>query len=71
MDERYIMRPGDTFVAQACGCSFVVQTGPIDPSMAEQAPRCCCGHEMVKIETPVLVQESMGSFDTPQPAMAG
>lgn len=71
MDERYIMRPGDTFVAQECGCSFVVQTGPTDPNIAQQAPRCCCGHEMIKVETPVMVQESLGAFDTPQPAMAG
>lgn len=71
MNEQYIMRPGDTFVAQECGCSFVTQTGPDDPEMAQQAPRCCCGHEMVKVETPVMVQESIAIFDTPQPAMAG
>jgi len=71
MNEEYIMRPGDTFVAQECGCSFVVQTGPDDPSQVKQAPRCCCGHEMVKIETPVMVQETIAAFDTPQPAMAG
>lgn len=71
MNEKYIMRPGDTFVAQECGCSFVVQTGPDDLDMVQQAPRCCCGHEMVKVETPVMVQESIAAFDTPQPAMAG
>jgi hypothetical protein len=46
--ERNIMRPGDTFVAPECGCSFTVASGPSDENMAVQAPRCCCGHEMVK-----------------------
>jgi len=71
MNEKYIMRPGDTFVAQECGCAFVVQSGPDDPSMVQQAPRCCCGHKMVKVETPVMAQENVASFDTPVPAMAG
>ena len=48
MNEQYVMRPGDTFVAEECGCSFTVQSGPSDESMATQAPRCCCGHEMKK-----------------------
>jgi hypothetical protein len=48
MNEQYIMRPGDTFRAQECGCSFTVTSGPRDENMATQAPRCCCGHEMVK-----------------------
>ena len=48
MNERFVMRPGDTFVAEECGCSFTVESGPSDESMATQAPRCCCGHEMRK-----------------------
>lgn len=48
MNEEYIMRPGDTFIAEECGCSFTVESGPGDESMAKQAPRCCCGHEMIK-----------------------
>lgn len=48
MNEQYVMRPGDTFVAAECGCSFTVTSGPRDETMASQAPRCCCGHEMKK-----------------------
>ena len=48
MNEQNIMRPGDTFVAEECGCSFTVTSGPRDEKMASQAPRCCCGHEMKK-----------------------
>ena len=51
-NERFIMRPGDTFVAKECGCSFTVESGPNDEHMATQAPRCCCGHEMVKQGVP-------------------
>ena len=51
MNERFLMRPGDTFVAEECGCSFTVASGPSDENMASQAPRCCCGHEMVKQDT--------------------
>jgi hypothetical protein len=71
MNEDYIMRPGDTFVARECGCTFVVQSGPQDPEMAQQAPRCCCGHELVKVETPVMVQESIAAYDTPRPVSSG
>ncbi len=42
------MRPGDTFVAEECGCSFTVESGPDDEGMARQAPTCCCGHRMKK-----------------------
>lgn len=48
MNEQFVMRPGDTFVAEECGCAFTVESGPADESMARQAPRCCCGHEMIK-----------------------
>jgi hypothetical protein len=48
MNEDYVMRPGDTFVARECGCSMTVNTGPGDSSMATQPPRCCCGHSMIK-----------------------
>lgn len=48
MNEAFAMRPGDTFVADECGCSFTVESGPNDTSMVKQAPRCCCGHEMRK-----------------------
>lgn len=48
MNEEYVMRPGDTFIADECGCSFTVESGPSDEHMARQAPRCCCGHEMHK-----------------------
>jgi hypothetical protein len=47
-NEAFIMRPGDTFVADECGCSFTVESGPGDESMAQQAPTCCCGHQMHK-----------------------
>lgn len=47
-NETFIMRPGDTFVAEECGCSFTVESGPSDESMAAQAPTCCCGHRMHK-----------------------
>jgi len=46
--EQQIMRPGDTFVAEECGCSFTVESGPRDENMVTQAPMCCCGHSMVK-----------------------
>ena len=46
--EQQIMRPGDTFVAEECGCSYTVGSGPSDESMVTQAPVCCCGHSMVK-----------------------
>src|SRR5688500_4999215 len=48
MNDPFLMRPGDTFVADECGCSFTVESGPRDAGMARQAPRCCCGHEMKK-----------------------
>nr|CAA9254753.1 hypothetical protein AVDCRST_MAG63-2091 [uncultured Armatimonadetes bacterium] len=48
MNEPFIMRPGDTFVARECGCAFTVTSGPSSDDMATQAPRCCCGHEMKK-----------------------
>ena len=48
MNENQLMRPGETFVARECGCSFTVRTGPNDEKMVKQAPQCCCGHEMVK-----------------------
>jgi len=48
MNEEFIMRPGDVFVADECGCSVSVHTGPSDESMAMQAPMCCCGHPMHK-----------------------
>lgn len=51
MNEQYIMRPGETFTAPQCGCSFTVQAGPKDDKMAKQAPVCCCGHAMVKQPT--------------------
>lgn len=47
-NETFIMRPGDTFVADECGCSFTVESGPSDNAMAIQAPTCCCGHPMHK-----------------------
>ncbi|MES2464632.1 MAG: hypothetical protein V4671_29060 [Armatimonadota bacterium] len=47
-NEAFIMRPGDTFVADECGCSFTVESGPGDASMAKQPPTCCCGHQMHK-----------------------
>jgi hypothetical protein len=50
MNEQYLMKPGETFVARECGCSFTVKSGPRDESKVKQAPRCCCGHEMVKQE---------------------
>jgi hypothetical protein len=50
MNEQYLMRPGETFTAKECGCSFTVRSGPRDASMVRQAPRCCCGHEMKKQE---------------------
>ena len=46
--ETFIMRPGDMFVAEECGCSFTVETGPSHESMAKQPPTCCCGHPMHK-----------------------
>jgi hypothetical protein len=48
MNEQFLMRPGDTFVCDECGCSFMVESGPKDTSMAMQAPQCCCGHQMHK-----------------------
>jgi hypothetical protein len=59
MNEQFIMRPGDTFVAPECGCAFTVTAGPRDESMSAQAPRCCCGHEMKKTEPGV--QQDSGS----------
>lgn len=53
MKEQYVMRPGDRFVANECGCAFTVTAGPRDDKMVRQAPVCCCGHEMVKQEAPV------------------
>jgi hypothetical protein len=60
MDEQYVMRPGDTFVAPECGCSFTVESGPSDESMAMQAPRCCCGHEMHKQDTGITMGSTRG-----------
>lgn len=48
MNDEFVMRPGDVFVAEECGCSFTVVNGPDDEGMAAQAPRCCCGHAMKK-----------------------
>jgi hypothetical protein len=48
MEQEVLMEPGDRFVADECGCSFSVTSGPRDENMARQAPRCCCGHEMHK-----------------------
>jgi hypothetical protein len=56
--EQWIMRPGDVFVAKECGCSFTVDSGPVDESMAKQAPRCCCGHDMVKQDVPEKAHQS-------------
>lgn len=55
MNEHQVMRPGDTFTARECGCSFTVTSGPRDQNMVKQSPQCCCGHAMVKQEakTPV------------------
>lgn len=50
MNEQFIMRPGDKFIAEECGCSFTVTSGPTEESMASEAPRCCCGHPMHKQE---------------------
>ncbi len=47
-NDAFMMRPGDTFVADECGCSFTVESGPRDEHMAKQAPTCCCGHKMHK-----------------------
>ena len=52
MKEDVLMEPGDRFVAHECGCSFSVTSGPNDESMAQQPPRCCCGHEMHKETAP-------------------
>jgi hypothetical protein len=49
-NQEHVMRPGETFRADECGCSFTVQSGPRDESMVRQAPQCCCGHEMKKQE---------------------
>lgn len=51
MNEEYVMRPGETFVAEACGCSFVVESGPNDEQRVKQAPQCCCEHSMKKRQT--------------------
>jgi hypothetical protein len=48
MNDDYVMRPGDVFVARECGCSVTVNTAPSDASMATRPPMCCCGHEMIK-----------------------
>lgn len=48
MNDAFVMRPGDRFVARDCGCAFVVDSGPKDITAVRQAPRCCCGHSMVK-----------------------
>jgi hypothetical protein len=48
MNERFVMRPGDTFVAEECGCSFTVESGPSDEAWRRRHRACCCGHEMRK-----------------------
>jgi len=50
MNEDFVMRPGDRFMARECGCAMNVIMGPADIMMATMAPRCCCGHEMEKAE---------------------
>ena len=69
MNEQYTMRPGDTFAAKECGCSFMVETGPSNESMVKQAPQCCCGHSMVKQPSAAMnavttsVNEPVGEVD--------
>jgi|GEM_PF-5046929 hypothetical protein len=65
MNEDYVMRPGDRFVAQECGCAMTVISGPNEAMMAIQAPRCCCGHEMIKSEA---FFGGTDVFDIPEPA---
>ncbi len=48
MNDDYVMRPGDTFVARECGCAVTAITGPTDVAMAIAPPKCCCGHDMIK-----------------------
>ena len=48
MNDEYLMRPGDRFVARECGCAITVDTGPVDVNEVKQSPKCCCGHDMVK-----------------------
>lgn len=60
MNEEFVMRPGDTFVAEECGCSFTVESGPHDEGMARQAPTCCCGHRMKKQGASLLGAVSRG-----------
>ena len=48
MNDEQVMRPGDRFVAEECGCAFTVQSGPLDETMVKQATQCCCGPQMKK-----------------------
>jgi hypothetical protein len=48
MNEDYLMRAGDKFVARECGCAMSVISGPSEASMAVSPPKCCCGHVMTK-----------------------
>ena len=48
MNKQFIMRPGDRFAAEECGCRFTVESGPTNEKMVRQAPVCCCGHAMKK-----------------------
>jgi hypothetical protein len=52
MERDVLMEPGDRFIADECGCSFSVTSGPRDESQAHEAPRCCCGHQMRKDTAP-------------------
>ena len=71
MNEQFIMRPGDTFVAPECGCAFTVTAGPRDESMSMQAPRCCCGHEMKKQGAEINNQSMTGGAASGVPPASG
>lgn len=69
MNEQFIMRAGDTFVAEECGCSFTTESGPSDEGMVRQAPQCCCGHQMVKQGTSMMGNTGTVSSDTVSDSM--
>lgn len=77
--EPYAMRPGDTFVADECGCSFTVESGPRQESGVRQAPVCCCGHAMHKeshsassgVSMPVDERSSIHNVPGPNQKPAG
>lgn len=79
MNEKWMMRPGDTFSCEECGCSFTVESGPSDMSMVRQAPQCCCGHQMRKEDggmasiaaDEVHVEEGEARFGAPKATMPG